>query len=98
MDTKLIEFRDANKVVAVSIIDQLEDGLSAVYTFFYTEEKSASYGTYSICWQLDLCKKLGLRYLYLGYWIENSKKMSYKKSFRPLEVLVKYRWIPLESL
>ena len=98
VDTKLIEFRDANKVVAVSIIDQLEDGLSAVYTFFDTAEKSASYGTYSICWQLYLCKTLGLRYLYLGYWIEDSKKMSYKKRFRPLESLVQDRWIPLESL
>ena len=98
VDTKLVEFRDGSQVVAVSIIDQLLDGISAVYTFFDIENKSASYGTYSICWQLDLCKALGLRYLYIGYWIKDSKKMSYKTKFRPLEALVQDRWLPLESL
>ena len=98
VDTKLVEFRDGSQVVAVSIIDQLLDGISAVYTFFDIENKSASYGTYSICWQLDLCKALGLRYLYIGYWIKNSKKMSYKTKFQPLEALVQDRWLPLESL
>ncbi|MBA4740063.1 MAG: arginyltransferase [Burkholderiales bacterium] len=98
VETKLVEFRDSNTVVAVSIIDILEDGLSSVYTFFDTENKSASYGTYSICWQIDLCKEMGLKYLYLGYWIKESKKMSYKTHFHPLQGLIQDRWIPLESL
>ena len=98
VDTKLVEFRDSKGIVAVSIIDKLEDGLSSVYTFFDTEDRSASYGTYSICWQIELCKKIGLRYLYLGYWIKESKKMSYKTRFHPIEGLIQDRWIPLESI
>ncbi len=98
VDTKLVEFRDSKAVVAVSIIDRLGDGLSSVYTFFDTTNKSTSYGTYSICWQIELCKRMGLRYLYLGYWIKESKKMSYKTRFHPLQGLVQGRWIPLESL
>ena len=98
VDTKLVEFRDSKGIVAVSIIDKLEDGLSSVYTFFDTEDKSASYGTYSICWQIELCKKIGLRYLYLGYWIKESKKMSYKTRFHPLQGLIQDRWIPLDSI
>jgi arginine-tRNA-protein transferase len=98
VDTKLVEFRDSKGIVAVSIIDKLEDGLSSVYTFFDTEDRSASYGTYSICWQIELCKKIGLRYLYLGYWIKESKKMSYKTRFHPLQGLIQDRWIPLDSI
>jgi arginine-tRNA-protein transferase len=93
-----VEFRDSKGIVAVSIIDKLEDGISSVYTFFDTEDRSASYGTYSICWQIELCKKIGLRYLYLGYWIKESKKMSYKTRFHPLQGLIQDRWIPLDSI
>ena len=52
----------------------------------------SSFGTYNVLWQIDLCRKLQLDYLYLGYWIENSKKMVYKASFRPLQGLVQGEW------
>jgi arginine-tRNA-protein transferase len=90
--TRIIEFKEAHKCVAISIVDELDDGISSVYTFFETEDKSKSYGSYSICWQIDLCRSLGLRYLYLGYWIKESEKMSYKTRFTPLEGFIKDRW------
>lgn len=93
VNTRLVEFRDANAVLrAVSIIDILNDGLSSVYTFFDPEPVSASYGTWNIAWQLEQCRQLGLPYLYLGYWIAQSPKMAYKAKFRPLERLVDGHW------
>ncbi|CAG0991894.1 partial Aspartate/glutamate leucyltransferase, partial [Rhodocyclaceae bacterium] len=56
------------------------------------DEHSASYGTYSILWQIELCRQLGLPYLYVGYWIRDSRKMSYKAKFKPQEVLRHGQW------
>jgi len=98
VNTRLVEFReDDGTLRMVSIIDVLDDGLSSVYTFFDPDVASASYGTYNILWQIDQCRQLGLPYLYLGYWIEQSPKMSYKSRFRPLECLSDGEWIRLEE-
>lgn len=94
--TDLYEFREAGELRVVSLIDRLNDGLSSVYTFFEPEPPSASYGTFSILWQIQRCADLGLPYLYLGYWIRESPKMAYKATFRPIEGLVGGRWIALE--
>ena len=69
----------------------LNDGISAVCTF-YEAYAAASYGTYSVLWQIEQTKALKLRHLYLGYWIEESPKMAYKIQFRPYQTLVDGRW------
>ena len=91
VSTDLFEFRQAGQLRIVSLVDRLVDGLSSVYTFF-DPEPGASYGTYSILWQIQRCLELGLPYLYLGYWIQESAKMAYKATFKPVEGLVGGRW------
>ena len=81
----------------VSIIDILEDGLSSVYTFYEPGMAQTSFGTYNVLWQIELCQKLQLDYLYLGYWIEASKKMAYKTNFRPMQGLIQGKWQALPS-
>ncbi len=91
--TELVTFRDKfNKLKMVCIFDILEDGLSSVYTFFSSDEKS-SYGTYGILWQIEECLKKELSFLYLGYWIDQSPKMAYKTKFRPYQILNKGQWV-----
>jgi len=74
------------------VIDIIEDGVSAVYTFYDSKDTKASYGTYSIMWLINWCKELQLPYLYLGYWIKDSRKMVYKKKFGPQEALIDGEW------
>ena len=98
VDTRLVEFReddDAGTLRMVSIIDVLTDGLSSVYTFYDPDVAGASYGTYNILWQIAQCTAHGLPYLYLGYWIAQSRKMSYKAGFRPIEGLQDGQWSEL---
>lgn len=95
VDSTLVEFRERGVLRMVSIIDILEDGLSSVYTFYDPDVAQASFGTFNILWQAELCRRLELDYLYLGYWIRESAKMAYKANFRPLQGLVQGEWQPL---
>ncbi len=95
VDSLLVEFREEGALRMASLIDILRDGLSSVYTFYDPDVAGASYGTYNILWQVELCRKLKLPYLYLGYWIEKSRKMAYKSNFKPLQGLVQGIWQPL---
>lgn len=95
VDSALIEFRDGKELVMVSLIDQSDDGLSAVYTFFEPERHKDSLGVYGVLWQLELARRLELPYLYLGYWIGASRKMAYKQQYRPLEGLIDGTWTEL---
>ncbi len=88
----LVEFREQGQVRMVSLVDQIADGLSAVYTFFDPDYPQASYGVYNVLWQIDLCLQLGLPYLYLGYWIAQCQKMAYKTRYQPTQCLIDGHW------
>ena len=94
--TAVAEFRDVDDaLVAVSLVDRLDDGLSAVYSFYDPGRDRQSLGTWSILWLVEECRRLELPYVYLGYWIAESPKMAYKARFPALERLVGGNWIPL---
>jgi leucyl-tRNA---protein transferase len=93
-DTQFIEFRLADKLLAVAVTDIVNDGLSAVYTFFNTETEfqKRSLGVNAILWQIEECKRRGFNWLYLGYWIAENKKMSYKNQYQPAEYYANGKW------
>jgi len=91
--TAVAEFRDAKgALAAVALIDRLDDGFSAVYTFYDPSRGKQSLGTWSILWLVEECRRQGLAYVYLGYWIEESPKMAYKARFPALERLTDKGW------
>jgi leucyl-tRNA---protein transferase len=93
IDTRLAEFRNADgKLLAVCLLDWLADGPSAVYSFFEPGEARRSLGTYVVLSLIDAAKEAGAAHVYLGYWIERSRKMAYKTRFRPLEGLGADGW------
>ena len=95
--TEYHKFRYRGELVAVSVIDILNDGISAVYTFFNPNMKKRGLGTYSILWQVKYSASLSLDYVYLGYWIKDCVKMSYKSLFKPLQVYINGSWSNLEN-
>lgn len=94
-DTRYVEFYSGKRLIAVSVMDELERGISAVYTFFDPAEAKRSLGNFVILWQIRAASMRKLPYLYLGYWIKDCAKMQYKSSFRPIEMLVEGNWILL---
>jgi len=85
VDTFLIEMRLEKKLVGVSVVDHVANGLSAVYTFFDPDEDRRSLGTLAILHQIELTRQIEYDWLYLGYWIHDCTKMRYKQNFMPLQ-------------
>lgn len=90
---RFVEFRLEQKLLAVAVIDQLPEALSAIYTFYEPEEEQRSLGVFAILWQIYFCNENKLRQLYLGYYIKESKKMSYKNKFQPHQIYKNDEWI-----
>jgi len=86
-----------DRLVATALTDVIDDGLSMVYSFFDPQEHARSLGTYMILDHVAKARELGLPYVYLGYWIEGCRKMSYKARYRPLEALTMEGWMRLPS-
>jgi leucyl-tRNA---protein transferase len=93
ISTGILEFRDAqDRLLGACLTDWLADGLSAVYSFFDTDEDKRSLGTFAVLWLIGRARSLGLPYVYLGYWVPESRKMAYKARFRPSEILMSGAW------
>jgi arginine-tRNA-protein transferase len=92
VESLLIEFRLDDVPVMVSLVDKTPVGLSSVYTFFEPSLERRSLGVFNVLWQIGLARKLDVGYLYLGYWINNCRKMAYKTNYRPLEALIDGTW------
>lgn len=96
-DSFFMEFWEKNELIMVAVCDELDDGLSAVYTFFAPEYTSCSLGTLAILHQINYIKSLGLPYVYLGFWVPGSEKMAYKTNFHPIELLIDGQWRRFEQ-
>ncbi len=96
VNTQLAEARTPDgRLVACCLVDRTGDGLSAVYSFFEPEPAERGLGSFMILWLVEAARALGLDYVYLGYWIEECRKMSYKARYGPLEALGPDGWAEL---
>jgi leucyl-tRNA---protein transferase len=103
VETRIIEYRRRTgepgrrgELLAVALTDVLSDGLSMVYSFFDPAEASRSLGTFMILDHISRARRQGLPYVYLGYWIEGSKKMDYKGRFLPQQRLAPSGWLRID--
>ena len=92
VNTFILEYRDFDRLVGACIVDEMADGLSAVYSFFDPINKRKSLGTQIILALFDLARQYRIPYVYLGYWVSGSQKMSYKEKFQPLEYYNGNEW------
>ncbi len=93
IETSLTEYLDQdNRLMGCILVDQQRDGLSAVYSFFQPDQTKRSLGSFMIVDLIDRCKAMGLPYVYLGYYIEQSRKMSYKARFKPYQIFTDGVW------
>ncbi len=108
VETRMVEYRrrgpdsfftgrGEGELLAVALTDVLHDGLSMVYSFFEPGEGFRSLGTFMILDHIARARRMGLPYLYLGYWVEGSRKMDYKGRFLPQERLAPTGWLRIET-
>ncbi len=93
IDSHFYEFRYQGKLLAVAVADALPQGLSAVYTFYEPDQSQRGLGVFSVLWEIQETARLGLPWLYLGYWIEQSPKMNYKINYQPIETYIDSQWV-----
>lgn len=91
-DTVFAEFSIGGELAALAVVDCFSDAWSAVYTFFDPKFSEYSPGVYAVLWQIEAAKARGCEFLYLGYWIENCRKMAYKSAYHPLQVYRDKEW------
>ncbi len=97
-EASFFTFREPDgRLLGVTVADQLNDGLSAIYTFFEPEEQQRAPGVFAILWLIEESKRFGLQYLYLGYWIKQCQKMNYKMDYKPIELYVNNSWIGIDD-
>ncbi|MDH3335008.1 MAG: arginyltransferase [Rhodospirillaceae bacterium] len=95
--TNVVEFRNPEKqLIACCIVDKIKGGISAVYSFYSPDLDRLSLGTFIILWLIEYAYNLGLDHVYLGYWVNGSRKMDYKKKFYPLEGYIDGRWLAIQ--
>ena len=107
VETKLVEYRahgpdsringrGTGALLGVALTDVLSDGLSMVYSFYEPEHRNRSLGTFMILDHIARARRMGLAYVYLGYWVRDSRKMDYKGRFLPQERLLADGWTRFE--
>ncbi|MFG1300427.1 arginyltransferase [Xanthobacter sp. V3C-3] len=105
--TRLVEYRKqgpdsrilargTGDIMAVALTDILSDGLSMVYSFYNPQVEHRSLGTFLILDHVSRAKQMGLPYVYLGYWVQGSRKMDYKRRYLPQERLTPHGWERVE--
>jgi leucyl-tRNA---protein transferase len=99
IETRIIEYRlrESGDLVAMALTDVLGDGLSMVYSFFEPDLSARSLGTLMVLDHISRAQRMGLSYVYLGYWVRGSRKMDYKGRFLPQERLMPEGWERVES-
>lgn len=95
-NTHFLEVRKHGRLLAVAVTDVTPAGLSAVYTFFDPNESKRSLGRFCILQQIEKTREMQLDHLYMGYWIRDCKKMSYKLEYQPMELLINDLWQPAQ--
>ncbi len=96
-ETYFYQFRSESELLAVAVVDQLDQGLSAIYTFFDPQVRHRSLGRYAILKQIQAAQQQQLEFLYLGYWIKGCQKMDYKIEYRPIQLLLDGQWMQLNK-
>ena len=99
IETRIVEYRlrDSGDLIAIALTDVLGDGLSMVYSFFEPDQAARSLGTFMVLDHVARARRMGLAYVYLGYWVRGSRKMDYKSRFLPQERLMPEGWARVES-
>ncbi|MGB0692512.1 MAG: arginyltransferase [Pseudomonadales bacterium] len=95
-EASFYEFRASDELLGIAVVDELNDGLSAIYSFFDPDLEARALGVNIILWLVSEARRRGLEHVYLGYWIKQCQKMSYKMDYKPLEIYVNNHWVGVD--